>query len=275
MDRAAFMKISLVMSYFRRPELLRVGLSSILRYKPTFDMEIIVVNDGIEDECQRVCESFSQQLNIRYIFSGQRNLDGVMKSRVSGFALNVGIKQSTGDIIILSCPEIYHLGGTLQLIVDRLIQQPKSMAIPRWLYFDLTQQVTNQLKNLSNEQLKTVDIDTKLLAGGQGDEAWCGHRIMPYCMAIYKNEIVEIGGYNEKMIGYAADDNSFCERLKRNGLNYSEVDTKIVHLWHGGTGDGKCHYENPAWVLNYNILEDERKNNITKVNIGREWGKVG
>ena len=125
------MKVSLILSSFQRPHLLRLGLSSVLRFKPPFPLEIIVVNDGLPDETENVCKEFCDKgLDVQYIFSGQRNLGGTIKRRVSGFALNIGIKQSTGDIIVLSCPEIYHLSDILTTEVLALQSAPRSMVIP-------------------------------------------------------------------------------------------------------------------------------------------------
>jgi GT2 family glycosyltransferase len=217
-----------------------------------------------------VCDQFREKgLNIKYIFSGQRNLDGVIKSRVSGFALNIGIKQSTGDIIVLSCPEIYHLNNALDTIVRTLIPNPKSMVIPDLLYFDKTSEVTNYLVGLNNDQLKNPVIDTTKLVGG--DYGRC-HVEMNFLMAIYKNEIIEMGGFDEDFTGYAGEDNDFIERLKLKGLLHFRTPASAVHLYHGGHGDGNTHYENPAWVHNWNLLQSRRGTLIR--NVGREWGRV-
>jgi glycosyltransferase involved in cell wall biosynthesis len=253
------MLVSLILSSFKRPHLLNLGLYSIFKYKLTYLLEIIVVNDGLEDGTKEICDKYRNLgLDINYIFSGQRNLKSI-KNRVSGFALNIGIKQSKGDIVILSCPEIFHLNNALEILVDNLISNPRSMVIPNSMYFDQKGMVTEQLIELEDSI-----IDYNLLSLNET------HVQMPYLMALYKKYLVEIGGYDEDFIGYAADDNDLIDRLKLKGLTHLRTEAKIIHLYHGGTGDGYSHPENPDWVYNYNLYKI-RKGVIVR-NEGLEWG---
>ena len=61
------MKVSILLPSFKRPELLNLGLASLLHFKPTIDFEIIVLNDGIIDETENICKQYKESLNIRYI----------------------------------------------------------------------------------------------------------------------------------------------------------------------------------------------------------------
>jgi len=65
------MLVSIVMSSFNRSVLLNQGLKSIKDNLPKYPLEIVVVNDGLEDETKSVCESYKDILNIRYVFTGQ------------------------------------------------------------------------------------------------------------------------------------------------------------------------------------------------------------
>lgn len=263
---------SLVMASYKRPHLLRLGLSSLVKYKPNLNFEVIVVNDGIEDDTEKVCDDFIQRgLDIKYIFSGQRNLDGVMKHRIPGFALNIGFKASKSDILILTCPEVYHFNNILTKIVDGLRNNPNTMAVAQWLHFDLTGELTKQLISLSDGELIKTNIDIKKLSGGDSGDGWEGHYIMPYCMGIFKNHVIEAHGYAEDMTGFAGDDSDFCKRMQMKGLKYLPIEGRVVHLWHEGTGDGRTHYENPQWVYNYNLFIN-RKHWL--VNTDKEWGVI-
>ena len=264
------MKISIILPSYKRAHLLRLGLSSMVRFKPSIaKYEILVLNDGIPDETENICKHYSDRLDIKYIFTGKRNLDGVMKKRVPSRTLNIGIKQATGDIVILSSPEVYHLNNAVDILVHHLMLAPKSMIIPNFLYFDQAGTVTNELVALSDEQLTCPHIKENLLvSGGFGH----GHVVMPYLMALYRNEIMFIGGYDEDFTGYAADDNDFVDRLKLNGLRHVRTTAQAIHLYHEGTGDGAAHWENPAWVYNYNLYQSRK--NILIRNVDKEWGKL-
>ena len=265
------MKVSILLSSFNRPHLLRLGLASIKKFKPKFDYEILVLNDYLEDETRAVCDVFGDSLNIRYIFTGQRNSSGNIKKRVSGLTLNVGIKQSAGDIIVLSCPEIFHLNSGLDMIVEKLVQNPMGMVIPGLMYFDQKGLLTKKLCELvSVEGICGCSIDYSLLS--QNEEYNKAHVQMPYLMALYKHHLMEIGGYDEDLTGYAGEDNDLVDRLILKGLNHVRTDARIIHLWHEGTGDGYAHWENPAWVHNWNILQ-ARKGILVR-NIGKKWGTI-
>jgi glycosyltransferase involved in cell wall biosynthesis len=263
--------VTLLLASFNRPHLLKLGLSSITKFEYPFNLEVIVLNDGLEDETESVCEYYKNKKSnivIKYIFTGQRNKGGA-KKRVPGFALNIGVKQSKHDIIVLSSPEVYHLNNALGGIVPILEQNPLSMVIPKIVYFDQTAETTNYLLALDDSQLLTPVIDTNKLRGGLFGEC---HGEMPYLMAFYKKEFTEIGGYDEDFLGYAGDDSDLIGRFKQKGLVYFKTLAAIVHLWHPGTNDGGFHWGDSAWVYNWNLL-NSRKGDIIR-NRNREWGQL-
>jgi len=260
------MKTSILLPAFKRPHLLNLGLASLQHFKPVVDYEILVLNDGVEDDTEYVCKKYEDSLNIKYIFTGQRNLDGNIKKRVPGFALNIGIKQAQGDAIILSCPEMYHLNNSIDMISKTLEQNQKCMVIPNFVYFDQSNIVT---QNLLKQAAFDTNVNTSLLQGGNFGSCHCE---MPYVFGLMKKELTNIGGYDEDFIGYAGEDCDLIERLKLNGLTYKKVEAEAIHLYHEGTNDGGYHWNNPDWLINWNLLQ-ERKGIIVR-NIGKEWGTI-
>jgi len=260
-----FPKVSLILAAFKRADLLDLGLYSIFKYihNISFPFEIIVVNDGIEDETENICKKYSGKLDIKYYFSGQRNTEYI-KSRVPAWAINIGVKKSTGDIIVLSSPEIFHVNDALNYVVPFLFSNPRTITSIGTLYFDKCNYLLPILQTNRDAQL-TPFILSKCFKG-------MAARKMPFLMGMYKQEFIEIGGYAEDMFGYSADDNDFVERLIRNGLNIIYTNGIVAHLYHGGSNDGEPHPENPLWVYNFNIWQERKKNNVIKVNLDKEWG---
>lgn len=250
-------KISIVMSSFNRPELLNLGLLSISKQKIDYPLEIVVVNDGMDDNTEKICDSYRKKLNIKYIFSGHRNSKKLI-SRTPAIPINIGIKNAIGDIIILTCPEIYHLNDCVNTIIKPLLENDRYLSIPKFMYFDDLGEYTNNLLNNTNKS----DINTCKYH----EE----HSQMPFLMGIWKEQIMDIGGYDEDFTGYACDDNDFVDRLKLNGCTYYRVDAEIVHLYHGERCSGFEQWNNPEWVYNYKLYK-ERKDTIVR-NLGREWG---
>jgi glycosyltransferase involved in cell wall biosynthesis len=255
------MRVSIIIATFKRANLLDLGLWSLSRQNSDKDIEIVVVNDGIEDDTAKVCDSYRSIFNIKYIFSGQRNKD-IIKSRIPGFALNIGVKQSSGDIIILTCPEIFHLSNSVDLIANELISNDNILATPNVIYFDDDGETTNKL--LLD---RTIKVDVKKV--NRNRECTQATQ-MPYFMGMYKKAFMDINGYDEDFIGYAGDDSDLIGRLRSNGLKHQKTFAEVIHLFHGATNDGRHHYNNPDWVYNYNLFMD-RKGRVVR-NENREWG---
>ena len=260
------MKVSLIMSSFKRSKLLDLGLWSLAKQFLNYNLEIIVVNDGMEDNTKTICDKYrTDYVDIKYIFTGQRNINGV-KFRSPSIALNIGIKQSTGDIIILTCPEIFHLNDTINLIVESLLINKKIIATHNYMYFDNTSKLTNLLKQ------NPVNFFTKNLAELllEHDTNRCLYsKRLPFCLGVYKQEFLDIGGYDEDFTGWGADDDDLVNRLQLNGLTYKYTEAKIIHLYHGKQYD-RGNKNNKEYQHNLKLFQ-ERKNKIIR-NENREWG---
>lgn len=253
-------KISIIMTTFQRVHLLRWGLWSLTRQTIPFDFEVIVVNDGLQDETEEVCNEFKEKLNLKYVFTGHRNLNGKMVWRVPGFAMNIGVKHSSGDILIIGCAEMFHNNDTIAKLVPPILDNPKLLGIPvgkddrdgAFLEY------INNNDGTSDPDIydKCVDLNVKL----------------PFLMALHRSQYFTIGGYDEDFVGMAYDDNDFIQRLLSNGCNYCQTDASTVHLYHPRP-DG--YYENggpPEWEYNKNLYFS-RIGQIVR-NEGREWGVI-
>ena len=257
------MKVSLVMSSFCRSKLLKLGLWSLLQQKPMIDFETIIINDGIEDDTERICNLYHNRLNIKYLFTGQRN-NKEIKFRSPSIALNIGIKQATGDIIILTCPEVFYLNETIKKIIAPLLTNKKILSTPNFVYFDNTNQLTNKL-------FSSPKIPKNFMDMIEHSTARCKYgRKLPLCMGMYKQELLKIGGYDEDFTGWGADDDDIVERLVLNGLNYHYTNAKIIHLYHKKQYDRKNKINNKEYLHNLELYK-KRKGTI-KRNQGKEWG---
>lgn len=83
-------KYSVIVPVFNRPAEVQDLLESLV--KQTFkNFEVLIIEDGSSEKCETVCNSFNQELDIRYFFkenSGQ------------GFSRNFGFERATGDYFI-------------------------------------------------------------------------------------------------------------------------------------------------------------------------------
>ena len=255
MKKSVIPFVSLVLSSFNRSKLLDVSLSSIVKNKPSFPFEIIVVNDGMDDSTESICEKYQKELNIKYFFTGQRNEKGLIM-RCPSVPNNFAIKQATGDIIILSCAEIFHINHGIDEIVEPLLKNKKALSIPSYMYCGTCEQHT--------EWIKKGVVDYKFLSIHKD------YVKMPFLLGCWKKEILDIGGYDEDFIGYASEDNDFIARLLKNGCTHFRTNAKIIHLYHGVRCPDGFQFDNPAWIYNRRLLE-ARGSDIVR-NVGKEWG---
>lgn len=247
---------SIIIPSCKRLDFLIHGLKSIRNQKIDFNYEIIVLNDGIPDKTDEICREFG----ARYIFTGQRNLDNY-KWRCPGFAINIGIKNSLADRLILITPEIYY--NSLNIINDLVYNlglNSRGLIIPKG-YDDYT-----------GEFLKHVNSGGSLNTFAFKHQLKNLHTDYPFCMALNKKEILDIGGYDEDFTGYCYDDTDFVLRLVKNGCYYVRLyNLEIVHLYHTRARDGLVN-QREAYLYNQRLYNE--RSNIIKRNVGREWGKL-
>ena len=253
-------KVSIVITTYQRVHLLRWGLYSLSLQTMPFEFETIVVNDGLQDETEEICNEFKEKLNLKYIFTGQRNLNGDSVWRVPGFAMNIGVKQSSGNILVMCCAEMFHVNHTIARLTKPILDNPKLLGIPVGKDDRDGALLECITKNNGTFDVATynncVDLYTK----------------MPFLMALHRSQFIEIGGYDEDLVGIAYDDRDLIDRLLGNGCKYCPTDAATAHLYHPRA---KGYYEGegpPEWDYNKNLFFS-RIGKIVR-NEGKEWGKL-
>jgi len=251
------MKVSIIVPSYMRSHLLRWNLWSLSRQVIPHAYEIIILNDGIEDDTTKLCSSYKEKLNIKYFFTGQRNRNGLVW-RIPGYAINIGVKQSDGDIIILCCAEMFHMNNSIQLI-SAIFEQDDSdkiISIP-------------QAKDDNGLFLRHLESDCESV--GTLDyvrQPKLDNVRFPFFMAMRRESFIDIGGYDEDFTGTDFDDTDFVRRLVHNGCEYKETNAMVVHLWHPRLPMSA--ERKPRYDYNQKLYND--RENIIVRNVGREWG---
>ena len=110
-------KISIVMAYFNRKEQLEMTLESIKKSKYP-NKEIIIVDDNSRQD-QRVelfIDNYRNDLDIKVITIEEKEKTWVNPC----IPFNIGIKEASGEIIVLQNPEVIHVGDCLTFVNDNL-----------------------------------------------------------------------------------------------------------------------------------------------------------
>jgi len=257
--------VSLIISTFLRPHLLSLGLYSLACRDIPFGFETIVVNDGLPDETENICRDYRDKLNLRYIFSGQRNIGRRLKWRIPGYAVNIGVRNSAGEILVISCAEMFHLNNTIEQLVRPLAENPKLLGIPegkddreglflQYLYENNGCGRTDNRERCDTILQKCEDLNVRL----------------PFLMSVSRREYFEIGGYDEDFTGIAYDDDDLVERLLWNGCSYSMTGARTVHLYHPRLNITET--EAPLMAFNRQLYLS-RKGKVVR-NEGRAWGML-
>lgn len=249
-------RVSIIIPSYNRSHLLKWNLFSLAKQKISVTYETIVLNDGLPDETEAICRQYQEALNLRYVFTGQRNLKNKLLWRSPGFALNIAAKISNGAILIICDAEIFHINNTVDLVSCPLMENSKLIAYPTGIS-DRDGSILNQLiKNNGNLELDFNNYQQLLTQ-------------YPFFWAVDRDEYFAIGGYDEDFTGIAADDDDFRHRLILNDCSLYLTNARIIHLFHKKQYGEKIAARRTA---NLNLYTKKRGNIVR--NLNREWGKI-
>lgn len=251
--------ISILITSFLRPHLLKWNLFSLGRQNIPYPFETIVLNDGLKDDTEQICREFERTLNLKCVFTGQRNKEDDLKYRVPGFALNIGAQISSGEVLIISCAEMFHINNTIELLTNPVLMDRKLLATS----IGMDDQDGSFLDYINRHMGK---VDTHAY--------YCNYpRLntrLPFLMAVSRREFFAIGGYDEDFTGFAFDDNDLVDRLLLNGGRLCLTQAQTIHLYH--YRHDTDYEDSPQYLYNENLYQ-QRSYQIVR-NQGRAWGKI-
>jgi glycosyltransferase involved in cell wall biosynthesis len=229
--------ISLVMTTFNRPNQLHRTLESIRRQLIS-DLEIIVVDDGMDDITPQVCRLFGATY-----FKICRPLTAVV--RTPAVPNNFGIRHSHGDIVVLQNAECMHID-------PRTIEK-------------LGVRVTD-----NNAVFARV---IALHADGSVYMTYCGQdnpRPYFFCGAMKRSWFEKLRGFDEDFTDSGYDDEDFGTRLRHVGVALEFTDIEVHHQWH--PSGGRIDYLPVRALYNQKCL-DMAAGKISAIrNLDHEWG---
>lgn len=174
------MKVSVIIPCYDQAEYLPDAIESALNqtYK---DIEVIVVNDGSTDSSLQVAQSYKDKITI---------VNQVNKGLSS--ARNTGIMHSTGDYILpLDADDIL-----LENCVERMMRDTADVIAPSFKCF-----------GVSDRECVLTNIPTL-------EDFKTANRI-GYFSAIKRSVLLEVGGYNPKMLYGFEDYDLWFDIFKR------------------------------------------------------------
>lgn len=252
-------RVSIILPYYNRKMLLEETLNSFQHfYCDNPQLEIVVVDD-CSDEESRIEELIKQyELDIHLIRIQQRT--GVNPC----YSYNVGVRQSTGDIIVLSSPEIFHTENMFEISDD--FEKLSDKVYFQFSVFCLVKRMIVFDKRVFVENMGRAGYS---YANEYG--SWYTHsRYRPSCLnffsALTRDNYYKLSGFDERFRhGTGYDDEEFKLRVLELVDSIIWFDEAVaVHVNHEIVN-------NLPPTTNFSVFQRTRKN-LYKFN--DEWGKL-
>jgi glycosyltransferase involved in cell wall biosynthesis len=199
--------VSVLIPSFKRSEQLRWNLFSLANQQTEFDFEVIVLNDGFnDDETEHVCRLYNKRLQLRYLFTGQRSngtLVRKLKHQGAKEALDAGLNQAVGETIVISGAEMFlPQRDTLDKLIKAAKADPNVVA------------TTHVVDDLDGSLLKELNDNFGALGDFKKDKQ----------MVVFR----DVSDVFDKpyLIAYQKD-------LDRSKAHMAQVEAEAIHLYHG------------------------------------------
>lgn len=226
-------KISVVMAYFNRYQLLDYTLETMSKSAHK-NVEVIVVDDfGTEEEDVEDFITKYPGLNVKIVYMADQGEKWYVNPCV---VYNAGFSAATGNKILIQNPECCHVGDVLSTVAQRLTDD-------NYLSFHCYASTEPQLAYMKTDWARfKSEVDRCTVGncgGGPQGGGWCNHnRYFPnnlnFTTAITRKSLAKLNGFDEIMAhGRGGDDNEFRDRVQMSGLKVEFIsDPWTIHQWH-------------------------------------------
>lgn len=221
------MQNSLIVSTYNWPEALNLCLSSI-KIQSVFPYEVIIADDGSTDETKKFIDEFAKQAPFRIVHVWQED-KGFRAGRIRNKARAVCncdyIIQIDGDMIlhpefikdhIKTAKKGFFLRGTRIMLTKEFSDK---------ILFEHKIQFSSWEKGFKNKRFNRIYFP---LLGKKMNVFYnykSSRHVKGCNISFWKEDIININGYNEDFYGWGREDNELAVRLINNGIK------KRTTLW--------------------------------------------
>lgn len=233
--------VSIILPYYNRLPLLINTMRSFEHFYIDKDVEVIIVDDGSSDEHRLDNREFKIKTKIIRI----ENKNGINPC----YPYNVGVRHSSGDILILSSPETFHTRDMFSITNNFDMLNNDTYLL--FSVFCLTQSnMINEILNESNFNvvIKNVNDNMSKFYMNLGENgypfnnnfgSWYLHSQirstgLNFFTAITREKYYGMSGFDERFrFGTGFDDNEFKDRLLISNTKFIYYDEAIaIHINH-------------------------------------------
>lgn len=261
------MKVTLVVSSYNRPQLLQNSISSWFRF--TEPDEFILLNDGKRDSTEAVFNEWrNRKPHINFIYKHREKLEW----RNPAIPHNWGVKTASSEIIAITDPECIFVTDAIGMLKRDMEENPNRFVSGGIVYFPgisvgfSPEEINDPIRITQRPQVVNYYVGYYSKVTDIVKFTTVASHYFGGCM---KSLWMDIGGKDERFVGWGNEDMQFYGRLSRNQTPlYADNDIVIVHQCHGYTPDYAM-----RWVeVQRKWMEADNEARIIKVNTDREWG---
>jgi len=265
-------KVSIILPYYNRKKLILNTLKSLeYFYGRKYNLEVVIVDDVSNDE-HRLENDLNFDLDIKLIRLENKN--GINPC----YPYNVGVRESNGDIIILSSPETFH-STNIYDITNNFSELNNNTYLLFSVFCVTDLNLINDLLIDFGANIKSFDNNKKLFYQNLGENgydfnnrygSWYLHSKyrasgLNFFTALTREKYYELSGFDERFrAGTGFDDDEFKDRLIQSGVNFIYYDdTVAIHVNHEIVN-------NAAPTTNQSLYHYTKTNKYLKNDL---WGK--
>ncbi|QDV21777.1 glycosyltransferase [Aureliella helgolandensis] len=227
------MRVSVIVTTFNRPSYLQKVLASYLHQTRAPD-ELIVADDGSTDATESVIAGFTERAPFPILHAWQEHQGGPRLSHLR----NLATRQTTGDYLIYTdgdCVASPHFVADHVRLArpDWFVQGKRA-----WVRYQAMDNFTGQESFLRKLWLCATNGLTKphwlLHVAGIAMENKSSEGIRSCNLGVFRENVVQINGWNEQFLGFWRQDSEFALRLMRSGVRRHDAlfSAMVYHLEH-------------------------------------------
>ena len=249
------MSLSLIITTYNWPESLELVLKSI-ECQTITPKEVIIADDGSTSETKELVSRFLQDSELNIIYSWQED-KGFRAAKSRNKAI---VKANTNYIVLIDGDMILH-----PRFIEDHISNAKAGYFVQGSRVLLTQKKTKQV--LDQQKINLSFFSSGLLNRKNAfysnslsrmsrDKNFLGG-IKSCNMAFYRQDCINVNGFNNDFKGWGREDSEFIVRLFNNGIKRKSLHYNAIqyHLWHNEN-------KNPLLHRNDAILQNALFNKL-------------
>lgn len=259
--------ISIVMTYYERPDQLRTTLDSFRYHEYGTEVEVIIVDDGsMVKKAEDVVGDYGFPIRIIYMDPKKKWYSN------SCVPFNAGFKAARADKVIIQNAECFHYDN----VVTHVLNNINNDRYITYACYSQTEEQYYQSKTIEGfDKLRKTFYFQDIPAIGNGVPGWYNHsifnpRALHFCSAISRKNLEMLRGFDVSYAkGSCFDDDEFLFRIRKLIPNIVITDNvRVVHQWHYNKMFEENADVNKRYQRNYYLFSKyTSKNKSTKIGV--------